>query len=410
MTRALATILAAALLAPAAASAQDRMDAGAPGAASDAGAPAPRPAPDAIDAAAVDGAAPSSEVRDAGVADAGAPDAGAPDAGPPDAGPEQGAAAGEDEPSYVDRIYHLLFERAERAEEEARRAEDQLRGRQPVTVNTQSPEEVSVRVVGCDAQPGLLGLTLPERVISTGQLILLILLALLAIWILTRMRRPLPERGLVPRLLGTLHLFARIAVVLLALMIATRLLPGWLRPALLLTIAAAAIAIGFGTVWIVLPDVIAGILLVAEARVRRGLWITCDGLAGTVERVGPRVTVLQDADGHRLTVPNRHLIRSPIHAIDRRWPELQLSLRVPTDRPAGEVRRAVEDAVLCSPYLPPDPRLSVTRDPEDPQVWRIHVRLLEVNHREAFEGQLLERIEESIEASAEPLPEPPADD
>ncbi len=398
-----------------------RPDAGPPPAAPDAGVEPPRAAaqldagvPVAADAGdALLALLPDGSLPDAGPPDAGPPDAGLPDGGPPDAGPVAEAP----EPWWIpDQLAELVLgnEEARRAADDARRAADEARrastgGSPNVTVTNETPPEVSVRVSGCDAGPALLGLTLPETVASTGQLLALLVLALLAIGASARLRRPLPERGVIPRALGTIHLFARIAAVALVLMIATRWLPGWLRPALLMTVAAAAIAIGFGVVWVVLPDVVSGVLLVTEARVRRGLWITGEGFEGTVERVGPRVTVLMDAEGHRLTVPNRKLVRSAIHAIDRRWPELQLSLRVPTSRPASQVRRAVEDAVLCSPHLPPDPRMSVARDAEDPQLWRIHVRLLEVTHREAFEGQLLERIEEALEVPVSSTPPPKAD-
>lgn len=402
MTRGLLAVCALLLFVPVA-EAQD-LDAGVDGG-FDAGVPAaPETRPDAGELATVELDADMPEagpldgaIEDAGMPDAGEPDAGEPDAGEPDAGPAMQAA---EERTLADRLYGLLFERAERAEEAARRANDRAAEPTPVTVNTPpAPDNMNVRVVGCDAGPSLWGL-LPERAVPTGELVLLLLLAGFFWWLLGRMRKPLPERGLLPRLLGAVHLFARVSAVALSLLIATRLLPGWLRPALLLTVAAAAIAVGVGIVWVVLPDVVSGILLLTEERVRRGLWISGDGFEGTVERVGPRVTILHDAEGHRLTVPNRQLVRSAIHAIDRRWPELHLSLRVPTDRPAKQVRRAVEDAVLCSPHLPPDPELSVARDAEDPQVWRIRVRLLEVTHREAFEGQLLERIEEALEASA----------
>ncbi|MGE0789505.1 MAG: mechanosensitive ion channel domain-containing protein [Sandaracinaceae bacterium] len=341
---------------------------------------------------------------DAGEPDAGAPDAGAPDAGAPDAGPPPTASERAPDTYLPEWLYALIFERAEQAERAAQRAADaQQTGAS--SRDEANDDAVQVRMVGCDATPAVLGLTLPERAIATPVLFVMWLAFIAVAFALYRLKRTLPDRGLLPRFVRTLELLARITVVVVAVMLAARLLPGWLRPALILSVAAAAIAVGAGAVWMVLPDIVSGLLLVAEARVRPGLFITADEFAGTVEEVGPRVTTLVDAEGHKLTVPNRLLVKSAVHSVDRRWPELHLSLRVPTDRQAAQVRRAVEDAVLCSPQLPPQPELAVARDPADPHVWRIRVRLLDVTHREAFEGQLLERIEEALEAGRPHGPE-----
>jgi hypothetical protein len=354
-----------------------------------------------------------SVLADSGLADAGIGDAGPPDAGEaPHAPPE--SAGGE----WMSVLSGLLFERAERAEREAQRAQAELArhggqgGGQPAprTSEPASSREVPVRIVGCDASPAVLGLEFPERRISSFGLVLLVFLALLALWMLDRVRRPLPDRGFVPRALGLLHLVLRLATVVMVVMLASRLLPIWMRPALLLSIASVAIAVGFGAVWAVLPDLVGGIVLLTERRLRPGLWIVGDGFSGTVEQVGPRLTLLRAPDGSVASVPNRHLVKAPIHATDRRWHEIEVELVAPTGFDAARIRRAIEDAVLCSPYIPPDPALSLARDPSVPERWHLRARLLDATYRSHFEGQLLERVEEALAAEApEPTETPPPD-
>ena len=350
-----------------------------------------------------DDAAIPNEVPDAGPPDAG-PDAGPPDAGPPDAGSPRVAPPEPASSEWMSTLSGLLFERAERAEREAQRAQEELARRSgqpvPTTREPAASQDVPVRIVGCDASPAVLGLDFPEHRISGFGLVLLVLLTLLALYVLDRVRRPLPDRGFVPRVLGLAHLALRLAAVVMVVMLASRLLPIWLRPALLLSIAAVAIAIGFGAVWSILPDIVGGIVLLTEGRLRPGLWIVGDGFCGTVEQVGPRLTLLRAPDGSLASVPNRHLVKAPIHATDRRWHEIEVELTAPPGFDAAHIRRAIEDAVLCSPYIPPNPALSLMRDPSTPERWRLRARLLDASYRPHFEGQLLERIEEALATEA----------
>lgn len=341
-----------------------------------------------------------------------------PDAGPPEvdaSAPSSDAgvlvpAPANGESDWLGVLRELIFERTEEAERAAQRADERLDRQEsreardegavaPVRGAPEAPrsvaEDVAIRVTGCE--PGMLGFDLPERKISTSALLFLICFALLAIWLLDRARRPLPERGFVPRLLGLAHLAARAAAVIMVVMVATRLLPGWLRPALLFTIGGAALAIGAGAVWVVLPDVVGGLLLLTEGRLRPGLWVVGDGFRGTVERVGPRLTTLRTPDGARLMIPNRKLVRSSIYASDRRWHEVEVELTVPSGHDAPAVRRAVMDAVLCSPFVPLEPALEVTRDPKDPLRWKVKARVLDATYSDRFEGQLLERVEEGLD-------------
>lgn len=332
----------------------------------------------------------SLEALDAGEADAGSPvrpDAGAAfgDSGVPQpATPAQNGAEG----NFLTALSEWLWERAEREREATRRvvagtARDEAR-----------PREVEVSR-GTDLRE-LLRSVLPDRRVSVVALVVLLVLSFLGLWVVDRARARLLDRGLVPRVLGAFHLALRLATVVLALVLTSRLLPSWLQPALVLAIAAGAIAVGFGAVWLLLPDVLGWLVLVTERRLRRGAWIAGEGFAGTVEQVGPRVTLLRGADGTIVSVPNRRIVRSPVRASGRPPHEIDVELRVPAPAPAETLREAIREAVLSSPYVTPAPGLIISRDPRAPDVWRLRVRLVDARFTASFEGQLLERVEEAL--------------
>lgn len=247
-----------------------------------------------------------------------------------------------------------------------------------------------------DSSPGWLGFTLPDPSASTFVLALLLILSLAALILVSRLRRPLPQRGVVPRALRVAHLLLRLTVIALVLAVATRLLPDWLQPALAYAVVAVAVAVGFGATWLLLPDVIAGVVLVTEDRFRPGCWVSGDGFAGAVLRRGLRATLLRGADGALVVVPNTAVMRGTVRVAKRRWYELETCLLAPPAPSSSALRGAIRDAILGSPYVPPEPELSLSRDPADPDRWRIKVRLLDASYAAPFEDQLLERVEEEL--------------
>jgi hypothetical protein len=353
-----------------------------------------------VDGSIGDAGALAAETLDAGALDAGAADAGAPDAGPPsppDAGmplgvpPEPSGAVGDVD--FLGALREWMWERAERES-----AERELARRESAPSSTPIAERGpdDVRVVLDRSVAEWLGFGMSDRRVSTFGLVVLLALTGLALWMVHRLRRPLPERGLFPRVLGLVHLALRLTGVVMLLMLVSRILPAWLQPSLLLTIAAVAVAIGFGAVWTLLPDVVGGMVLLTEGRLKPGQWVTGEGFAGAVEHVGPRVTLLRAADGSLVTVPNRRVVKSPVQTSERRWHEVEVELRAPDDVPAAKLRQAIREAVLSSPYIPPDPSLTLSRDPREPGRWRLRLRLLHVRYAAPFEGQLVERVEEAI--------------
>lgn len=374
-------------------------------------------APDLLDGGvpSLDGEVPAAwldgSIEDGGVPaelDGGPPDAGVPaepDAGPPTPEPEP-ALEDRDRGGMLDYGLEILdrlgmLERQQREGGKRGAVRTATDGSGATGAEDEGDEPTRVQIVLDDDLREWLGLAEPERRFSTFGLLVLLAVCVLALFALTRLRAPLPDRGLFPRALGALHLAARLAAIVLVLMLASRLLPTWLHPALRLTLAAAAIAIGFGAVWTLLPDVLGGVVLLTEGRLRPGQWLVGEGFAGTIEQVGPRVTVLRGADGALVTVPNRVIVKTAVRASDRRWHEVEVELRAPVGAAADEVRRAIRDAVASSPYVPPDPGLVLSRNPREPDRWRLEVRLLDVRYAAPFEGELLERVEEALARGAD---------
>lgn len=344
----------------------------------------------------LDGGVPDAGSLDTAV-DVSAADAGATALEGGDAGADVGAAQGEVSPvappaseeegpkrDLFSAFSNWLWEQAER---------------QPVARETTPSEAVTpppVRESVGESMREWLDVVLPARRVSSVGLVFFLALAILSVWLVDKAREPLPERGVIPRMLSAAHLLLRLAIAVMVFLLISRFVPSWLRPALFLSFAAVAVAIGFGVVWLLLPDVVGAVVLLTERRLKRGQWVVGEGFAGTVEELGLRVTVLRATDGSLLSVPNRRVVKSPVRTSDRLWHEIDVELRSPEGAEASQVRSAIQEAVLCSPYVPPNPGLVLSRNPLDPMRWRMKVRLIDVRFSEAFEGEILERIEESL--------------
>jgi hypothetical protein len=238
----------------------------------------------------------------------------------------------------------------------------------------------------------------PGRTASAFSMLLAILVALLAASLVRRARDALPNRGVLPLLLQLVHVLVRLVVLALVIVLLVASLPAWLGPALPWVLLAAAAALGWSARDF-LPDLVAGTVILFERRIRRGVWLAGEKFSGTVLGVGLRSTLLADARGHRIAVPNRHLLSGPIVSDRAVGAEHEVTLRMESPWPAGRVRQALMDAVLQSPWVPPGAAPMVLRDPEQPHVWRVRSRLLEARYAPRFEGELLERAEEILAAA-----------
>jgi small-conductance mechanosensitive channel len=149
-------------------------------------------------------------------------------------------------------------------------------------------------------------------------------------------------------------------------------------------------------------DLVAGAVLAAERRVKKGMWVSGDGFQGTVEGRSLRATWLRDGQGHRLTVPNRAMVGAPMVYDAGADAEHEVVVRLEGYEHAGKVRMALTDAILSSPWVLAGATPVVLRDPADPVVWRVRTKLLEPRFSVHFEGELLERVEDLLRYTPEP--------
>jgi hypothetical protein len=202
------------------------------------------------------------------------------------------------------------------------------------------------------------------------------------------------------RVLGALVFVLRLVGLGLLLAIVLELVPtgqDWILWALVVL----ALVVGW-SVRDLFADLVAGGVLAAERRVKKGMWVSGDGFQGTVEGRSLRATWLRDGQGHRLTVPNRAMVGAPMVYDAGADAEHEVVVRLEGYDDAGLVRRALTDAILSSPWVLAGATPVVLRDPADPVVWRVRTKLLEPRFSVHFEGELLERVEDLLRHEPEP--------
>jgi hypothetical protein len=231
----------------------------------------------------------------------------------------------------------------------------------------------------------------------------LLILALFALFTfgLGRLRARLPRAGLLPRVSGLVHFFARVGLFVALVVVASHLVPAEMMPVVFMVMLAMAAAVGW-SLRDFLPDVIAGVVLLFEARMKPGVWVAGEGFSGFVERVGVRATWLRDVYGHREAVPNHRVLKSTLvlESTDDAMQEVRLCLQRKT--PAATTRTAIYDATLSSPWVLSRPAPVVLRDPRDENTWLVRAKLLHQKYAGRFEGELLERTEEMLDAWSGP--------
>ena len=196
------------------------------------------------------------------------------------------------------------------------------------------------------------------------------------------------------RVLGVLVFALRLAGLGLLLAIVLELVPAG-QDWILWTLLVLALVVGW-SVRDLFADLVAGAILAAERRVKKGMWVSGDGFQGTVEGRSLRATWLRDGQGHRLTVPNRAMVGAPMVYDAGAEAEHEVVVRLEGYNDAGKVRMALTDAILSSPWVLAGATPVVLRDPADPVVWRVRTKLLEPRFSVHFEGELLERVEDLL--------------
>ena len=239
--------------------------------------------------------------------------------------------------------------------------------------------------------------------VNSLKLLFLVLLAGFLSWLSRRFRARMPSRGLIPIAIGVVGSTANIFVALLGLMLLSRFVPTWLNPTLRWILLAAAAALGW-SIRDLLPDLLGGLVLSLERRIKVGVWVAGQGFSGLIETKGLRAIWVRDAHGHLISIPNRRLLVEPIQTDTGIGVGHEVILRLKTDASSNAIRQAIHDAILSSPWVPPSVRPQVLRDTADPTCWRVRCRLLEPDHALHFEGELLERVEDVLAHTASPNP------
>ncbi len=216
----------------------------------------------------------------------------------------------------------------------------------------------------------------------------------LVLFAVERVRAWITTNVPVQRILGALALLLRVAGLGVVLAIVLELIPG-AQDWILWTLLVLVLVIGW-SVRDLFADLVAGLVLAAERRVKKGVWVSGEGFQGTVEGRSLRATWLRDGQGHRLTVPNRSMVGAPMVYDAGADAEHEVVVRLEGYEDAGRVRLALTDAILSSPWVLAGATPVVLRDPADPVVWRVRTKLLEPRFSVHFEGELLERVEDLL--------------
>ncbi len=215
------------------------------------------------------------------------------------------------------------------------------------------------------------------------------LLLLIAHWLRNWLSSP-RLRGL----LGAVIAVLRVSLFVFAILLGLQLIPtgsDWFWWATIATFVLVTWSIRD-----LFADLIAGIIITAERRIKKGMWVSGKGFEGAVERRSLRATWLRDGEGHQLTVPNRAMVGAPIVYATGAEAEHEVIVRLEGYGYASKVRQALNDAVLSSPWVLAGAAPVVLRDPTDPVLWRVRTRLLEPRFAVHFSGELLERVEDIL--------------
>lgn len=257
----------------------------------------------------------------------------------------------------------------------------------PAPASAETPREA-----GDTRAPRPLGVTLAWALVS------LVLAQLVG-----GVRRGLAERGVLPRAVGLAQGALRLAAVALLFGAGLRMAPAALTPYLPWAVVAVAAAFGWSA-RDVLPDLLAGLVLAIERRVRPGQWIAGATFHGQVQELGLRASRILEPNGRVLTLPNRRLVSEPIEVEAGPGPTVQVALEVPPHLTPARVQRTLRDATLLSPWLAPDARISVQRA-EGPGAWVVRTQLIEGRFEEAFASALREHVDELAHAPTDGLRE-----
>ncbi len=161
---------------------------------------------------------------------------------------------------------------------------------------------------------------------------------------------------------------------------------------------ALAIAIGFGSQNLI-SNFISGIILLMERPVSEGDVIEIDGRQVTVQKVGPRSTIVRSADNTHIIVPNSRLLEQPVTnwTLSDDIVRQKIRVGVAYSSPTREVHRVLLEAMKGLDTVKPEPPPDVIfQDFGDSVLTFEAVFWCSVNERRQADSELRHRINEAF--------------
>ncbi len=124
---------------------------------------------------------------------------------------------------------------------------------------------------------------------------------------------------------------------------------------ILATAGVTGLAISLGAQQIV-RDVITGFFILVEDQFAVGEYVTIDGVTGTVETMGMRITRIRDDEGRLITISNSSIARVTNHS--RGASKISLEVPISATMPLSEARAWLER--VCAQFEHPDLRVPLT--------------------------------------------------
>ncbi len=222
------------------------------------------------------------------------------------------------------------------------------------------------------------------------------LLAALLFWgaaVTKRAAHSLPKEGVLPRFLVVSKWGLRFAGLYIGLIAVAQVVPSHLYSAVLVA-AVVGVVVLLVVGREVLPDIFAGLWLRFEGNYRPGVRVRSDTVTGTIRNIGMR-TVELSRQGEIWQVPHRRFLSDTFKVSDETWPQIQLALSLP-EGPQELLRRAIEDALIASPWVPLEAEPKLRPDPERPGWWLIRARVLKAEYADELQSRLGEAVSRQL--------------
>ena len=147
-------------------------------------------------------------------------------------------------------------------------------------------------------------------------------------------RRSLGSQGALPWLAGGLATLGRAGALLLAVSAFVALRPAPLANVPTFVVIGAALAVGW-SLREALPDLISWGFVIAEGRIKPGIWLRSSDFEGRVEAVNLRTTTVVEPRGERTIVPNRALLTDTVRSSPQAFTQATVRLHLHDVRPAA---------------------------------------------------------------------------